>query len=68
MEFRAQLPECSLDGPIAQVHMRDCRQVDLGAFDLADGCAQDLAALAGGSLLGKLDDGVSHASKLGRGV
>jgi hypothetical protein len=68
VEVRAQLADGPLGGSIVQVHVRHSRQVNLGAFDLADGCPEDLALLACGSLCRQLQNGIAHESKLGRQV
>jgi hypothetical protein len=66
VEIRAQLANRPLDSTIVQVHVPHRRHVNFGALDLADGCPEDLALLASGSSFRELDDGVTHASTLGR--
>ena len=68
VEIHPQLAERSLRGTVVDVHIPNRGQIDVGTLELADCGPQDLASLAGGSVLGELDDGVAHVSKLGRAV
>jgi hypothetical protein len=47
-----QLADRPLNGAIVQGHVRDRRHIDLGAFDLTDGCPKDLALFAPCSMCG----------------
>jgi hypothetical protein len=61
LKVRAHIPQQALHGGVAEVHVRDRRNVDVCPLELADGGSKHAALLARGPLLGHLKDGVAHA-------
>src|SRR5229473_7141834 len=64
LDVGAELIERTRGLPVVQVHVSDGGEIDLSAFELAHGGAQDLAPLAGGPRFRKLEDRVAHDFKL----
>ena len=68
IQLGAQLGERPAGHRIAEVHVGDRGEVDLGALQLTEGCPQNLPVLVRGALVGHSKDRVAHESKLGTPV